>query len=90
MKAKVLTGLVFCLCLGTLFLSAFLFVNTQVTPKRYFAVFMGMILALAAVAFLSFGQTQKSQYRSLLSHICFIIATLCTAQAAYGVLQYFG
>jgi hypothetical protein len=40
MKAKVLTGLVFCLCLGTLFLSVSLFVNTQTTPKRYFSLFM--------------------------------------------------
>jgi O-antigen ligase len=89
MKAKVLTGLVFCLCLGTLFLSSSLFVNGQVTPKWYFAVFMGMILALTAIVFLFSGQPQKLQYRFLLPHIYFIIATLCTAQAAYGILQYF-
>jgi O-antigen ligase len=89
MKVKVLTGLVFCLCLGTLFLSASLFVNAYVTPKRYFSVFMGMILALTAIVFLFSGQPPKSQYRFLLPHIYFIIATLCAAQAAYGILQYF-
>ncbi|MDR0699141.1 MAG: O-antigen ligase domain-containing protein, partial [Tannerella sp.] len=90
MRAKVLTGLVFCLCLGTLFLSSSLFVNERVTPKWYFAVFMGMILALTAIAFLFFGPTQQSPYRFLLAHVYFIITILCTAQAVYGLLQYFG
>ncbi|MDR1582757.1 MAG: O-antigen ligase family protein [Prevotellaceae bacterium] len=90
MKAKVLTGLIFCLCLGTLFLSSSQFVNVQVTPKWYFAVFMGMLLALTAIAFLFSGQRQKSQYRFLLSQTCFIITVLCVAQSMYGLLQYFG
>jgi hypothetical protein len=35
MKVKVLTGLVFCLCLGTLFLSASLFMDgTHVEPLK--------------------------------------------------------
>jgi cytochrome bd-type quinol oxidase subunit 2 len=88
MKAKILISLIFCFCLGTMFLSTSLFVNAQVTPKWYFTIFMGMTLALMMIVFLFSGQIQKSQDKSLLSYFCFTITILCTAQAMYGILQY--
>jgi hypothetical protein len=58
------------------------FVNREVTPKQYFALFTGMILALTVIAFMFSGQAQKSQYRFLPSQACFTAVATAIIVAA--------
>jgi hypothetical protein len=75
--------------MGTLFSNTSLFVNAQVTPKWYFAIYAGILSALTVIAFLFFGQNQKTHYKCLFPNFCFSVTILCTGQAMYGILQYF-
>jgi O-antigen ligase len=82
----------FFICLGTLFLNASSFVNVQVTPKWYCAIFGGLIFVLLCLlCTISLCVAKAKQiFRDALPAFYLIIAVLCTLQALYGFLQHAG
>jgi O-antigen ligase len=79
------------ICGGTLFAVSPAFVDAYLTPKYYSAVLGGLVLGLAIVVF-SFKTRIADRfvnYNSIFPIIYLIISVLCTAQAFYGILQFF-
>jgi O-antigen ligase len=83
MKNIIFTILFFFLCFGSLFLNEPAFVEAQVAPKRYAALFTGMTLIVTLVVSSFFGKVKIS-----FPVCCSIITALCSWQALYGISQY--
>jgi O-antigen ligase len=78
----------FAICASSLFLSSAAFVNTEIAPKWYVAVTGSFGLVILAIM-LSFANKQQA-YKQLITSTFPIIAALCTLQAVYRILQYYG
>jgi len=70
------------LCFGSLFATGGNFANAYVTEKWYWTVFAGAALAVC-------GCFMRGRGR-LFPAALVVMAALCTVQAGYGLLQYFG
>jgi len=68
------------LCLGTLFLNSFSFVNAQTTPQWYFFIFCSAAILATFAVYNIFSDVKKLRPDNLVLPVCLMITTLCTIQ----------
>ena len=74
------------LCLGALFFNSSEFVGTEIVPKWYMTITMGILLV---VYYLILSQ-RKRPFSFEMQGIIYAIIISCALQALYGILQYWG
>jgi O-antigen ligase len=74
---------------GSLFLTSTDFVNVQIAPKWYAALF-GCCAGLLVYTVYSFRFPKTVQLQKATFPFCLTVVLLCLAQALYGIMQYAG